>query len=326
MGRSKAFERFYKKAFKIIATYPRVGMSPITLNVSCKKEEGFAGQRSCVLPGELTKQIAAHPLCESLYITDIGYYPNAALHTRERHKGSAQYILIYCVRGEGWYSVNDQNYIVRPNQVFILPAHIPHRYGTEDTNPWTIYWLHFTGSRSQHFVDFLRHDADFSPLTVSPQSERFELFDDILSHVEMSFNMDNIVYANSSLGRFLATFNNAVYNPNPVNSLEDDPISRTILYMKEHLSESFKLEDFAGIAGMSASHYSAVFREKVQSSPINFFTFLKIQEACRLLENTQLRIKDVAYQVGFVDPYHFSRVFANVMGTSPREFRKLRKV
>lgn len=291
-----------------------------------KKKEGFAGQRSCVLPGELTRQIATHPLCESLYITDIGYYPSATHHSRERRKGSAQHILIYCVRGEGWYVLNDRKYTIRPNQMFILPAHVAHWYGTDDANPWTIYWLHFTGSRSQHFLDFLRQEAGFSPITVSPQPERFELFEDIFSHVEMSYNMDNIVYANSSLGRFLATFNNAVYNPNPLNPVGEDPISRTIVHMKENLAESFKLEDLAGIAGMSASHYSAIFREKVQSSPINFFTFLKIQEACRLLENTQLRIKDVAYQIGFNDPYHFSRVFANVMGISPRNFRKLRKV
>lgn len=291
-----------------------------------KKKEGFAGQRSCVLPGELTKQIARHPLCENLYITDIGYYPHAALHDRERRKGSPQHILIYCVKGAGWYHLNDQKHTVNPNQAFILPAHVAHRYGTDDANPWTIYWMHFTGSRAGHFLDFLRPQSDGSPITVSPQPERFQLFDDILSHVEMSFNMDNIVYANSSLARFLATFNNAVYNPNPVNPAGDDPISRSITFMKENLSRSLSLDELARIAGMSASHYSAVFREKVQSAPINFFTFLKIQEACRLLENTQLRIKEVAYQIGYADPYHFSRVFANVMGVSPRDFRRLRKV
>ena len=291
-----------------------------------KKKEGFAGQRSCVLPGELTKQIARHPLCENLYITDIGYYPKATLHARERRKGSPQHILIYCVKGAGWYQLNDRKYAVKPNQVFILPANIAHRYGTDATNPWTIYWLHFTGSRAHCFLEFLQQNTDSSPITVSPQPERFQLFDDILSHVEMSYNMDNIVYANTSLARFLATFNNAVYNPNPVNLIGEDPISRTITFMKENLIRSLTLEELAGIAGMSASHYSAVFRTKVQSSPISFFTFLKIQEACRLLENTQHRIKEVAYQIGYNDPYHFSRVFANVMGVSPRDFRKLRKV
>ena len=290
------------------------------------KKEGFAGQRSCVLPQELTRQIAAHPLCEGLYMTDIGYYPHAALHSRERRKGSPQHILIYCIKGEGWYHLNDQRYIVKPNQAVILPANVAHRYGTDAANPWTIYWLHFTGSRAHHFLHFLQPENNVSPITVSPQPDRFALFDDMLSHVEMSYNMDSIVYANSSLARFLTTFNSAAYNPNPVHPAGDDPISQTIAFMKENLSRSLKLEELAGVAGMSASHYSAVFREKVQSAPINFFTFLKIQEACRLLENTQLRIKEVAYQIGYGDPYHFSRVFANVMGVSPRDFRRLRKI
>ena len=290
-----------------------------------RKKEGFTGQRSYLLPTELKKQIIAHPLCESLYITDIGYYPKAAFHDRERRKGCPQHILIYCVQGEGWYQLNHETYRVKSNQAFILPADTAHRYGTNAQNPWTIYWLHFTGSRSHHFLRFLQRDADPSPVTVSPQNERFQLFDDILNHVEMSSNMDNIVYANSSLARFLATFNNAVYNPNPVAQPTIDPISRTIAFMKENLSRTLDLDELARVAGMSASHYSAVFRSKVQSAPISFFTFLKIQEACRQLENTQLRIKEVAYLIGYGDPYHFSRVFTNVMGLSPRDFRKLRK-
>lgn len=289
-----------------------------------KKKEGFAGQRSYVLPAELKKQIVCHPLCESLYITDIGYYPRAAFHNRERRKGCPQHILIYCIQGEGWYCINEQKFRVKPNQAFILPADVAHRYGTDAQNPWTIYWLHFTGSRSRHFLAFLQQDTNPAPVTVSPHDERFQLFEDILSHVEMSFNMDNVVYANSSLARFLATFNNAVYNPNPVVQPTPDPISRTITFMKENLSRSLDLGELAQVAGMSPSHYSAVFRTKVQSAPINFFTFLKIQEACRQLENTQLRIKEVAYLIGYSDPYHFSRVFTNFMGTSPREFRKLR--
>lgn len=78
-----------------------------------RKKEGFAGQRSCVLPTELMRQIAAYPLCENLYITDIGYYPHAALHARERREGSPKHILIYCVKGEGWYYLNDQKHTFR---------------------------------------------------------------------------------------------------------------------------------------------------------------------------------------------------------------------
>ncbi|NJN33475.1 MAG: AraC family transcriptional regulator [Saprospiraceae bacterium] len=42
------------------------------------------------------------------------------------------------------------------------------------------------------------------------------------------------------------------------------------------------------------------------------------------MEYTQFRIKEIASQLGYTDPFHFSRVFTNIMGKSPKEFRKKR--
>lgn len=290
-----------------------------------RKKEGFAGQRSAILPADLLNQIAVHPLCEGLYITDIGYYPKAAFHDRERRRGSLQHILIYCVQGNGWYQLDKQKHVVGANQFFILPANVAHRYGADRQNPWTIYWVHFTGSRSADYLTFLNRNQDSKPITIPPRDERFQLFDDIIGHIEMSFNEDNIVYANHGLAHFLTTFNNSVYRPSDHSSDEQDPISRTITYMRQKLDKTLTLEELAQLAGMSTSHYSAVFRKKVQSAPITFFTFLKIQHACRLLQDTSLRIKEVAYQIGYDDPYHFSRVFTGMMGSSPRNFRMTKK-
>lgn len=291
-----------------------------------EKQEGFVGQRTYIMPNELLNRIAKHPLVEALHITDIGYYPKAGFHTRERRYGCQQHILIYCVQGEGWFEINQQKHLVKPDHFFILPANIAHRYGANLSNPWSIYWVHFTGSRSSHYLDFLIDDSEnYSPIMMPPNSERIVMFDDIISHIEMSFNDDNIVYANTSFSHFLTTFKASVFNPNPQQSSDADPISIVISYMKAHLTETLTLEQLAEVAGMSASHFSAVFRQKVQSSPINFFTFLKIQQACRLLEYSKLRVKEIAYQIGYNDPYHFSRVFTTVMGISPRDFRKMGK-
>lgn len=290
-----------------------------------KKREGFIGQRSAILPAEVLKQIASHPLCEGLYITDIGYYPKAAFHDRERRRGSSQHILIYCVQGSGWYQIDKRKHPVSANQFFVLPAQVAHRYGADSQNPWTIYWVHFRGSRSGEYIRFLNRNQDGQPILVPPRDERFRLFDDIIGHVEMSFNEENMVYANHGLAHFLTTFNNSVYRPPDRSSTEQDPIGRTISYMRQKLDKTLTLEELAEVAGMSTSHYSAIFRKKVQSAPINFFTFLKIQHACQLLQDTTLRIKEVAYQIGYDDPYYFSRVFTGVMGSSPRHFRTTTK-
>lgn len=51
-----------------------------------KKMEGFAGQLTCILPQAKVRFCAQHIFCKNLYITDIGYYPNAAHHERKRPK------------------------------------------------------------------------------------------------------------------------------------------------------------------------------------------------------------------------------------------------
>jgi AraC-like DNA-binding protein len=288
------------------------------------RENEFLAQRTYIMPLELLSRVIKHPLVATLHITDIGYYLSAKYHACERKNGCGQHILIYCLKGEGWYVVDNQTYFVTQDHFFIIPANIPHSYGANIDNPWTIYWVHFTGTLSAHYINFLfDNPKHYSPVALLPNNQRLVMFEDIISHIEMSFNDDNIVYANSQFAHFLTTFKASVFNPNPPQQTSEiDPISEAIAYMKKHLTETLTLEQLAAIAGMSVSHFSAVFRQKVQSSPINFFTFLKVQQACSLLEHSKLRVKEIAYKIGYNDPYHFSRVFTTVMGVSPREFRK----
>ena len=111
-------------------------------------KDGFQGQRSYRLPVPLLQEAATHPLCQGLFLTDIGFYPVAKAHKRSRRTGSTQYILLYCVQGSGWYQLNSAaKCTLRANQWVVLPADVPHKYAADDAVPWTIYWLHFTGQQ-----------------------------------------------------------------------------------------------------------------------------------------------------------------------------------
>src|SRR3546814_11560743 len=64
-----------------------------------KKKEGFEGQEAIVLPRNVVRQCENLPVIQDLHITDIGYYPRARYHYRERPAGAGEHILIYCVSG-----------------------------------------------------------------------------------------------------------------------------------------------------------------------------------------------------------------------------------
>ena len=112
-----------------------------------KKEEGFPGQISFVIPERILGLVKENPLSSDLYITDIGYYPEARFHFRERPAGTAQFILIYCLSGKGEIWLNNNLHELSADHYFIIPAGMPHSYRSDERDPWSIYWIHFAGKR-----------------------------------------------------------------------------------------------------------------------------------------------------------------------------------
>lgn len=286
-----------------------------------KKKEGFTGEITCILPIVIKEQLQENKLCKNLYLTDIGYYPKALYHNRERKLGCKQYILIYCVNGSGWFFINNKRYEVKANHFFILPENTAHAYGSAQNDPWTIYWVHFTGELSKEYYHYLVGHAAFAPKIVFPSDERNQLFDEIIRYASMINNIDSVIYANNCLYNYLASFKNTIFTNSHSDKQKTSVIDSCIKLMKENLGKNLNLFEIAQLMDISISHLSSLFKEKMHDSPYNYYIFLKIQRACYLLWNTSKNIKTIAAELGYEDPYHFSRVFKNTMGLSPKEFR-----
>ena len=88
-----------------------------------KLKNGFTGERALVLPRMIVDKLEEDPLTSMLHITDIGYYPKAKHHFRERKEPINQYVFIYCIDGAGWYRIGEQEYTVSANQYLINLLH-----------------------------------------------------------------------------------------------------------------------------------------------------------------------------------------------------------
>lgn len=170
-----------------------------------RKGKGFEGQRAIVLPKKILELCGCTQLINALYITDIGFYPRATYHYRERPKGISQNILIYCTEGKGWLEMPKGSYKINPNEYLIIPANVPHKYGADEKTPWTIYWIHFKGIQASHFVSQLSKQneafVNYSPLL----EERLRIFDSIYKTLETGYSLDNLLFSNISLAYFLAS-------------------------------------------------------------------------------------------------------------------------
>ena len=290
-----------------------------------RKQEGFKGQRTVIIPGKVVEEMKGYLSGSMLFITDIGYYPEAKHHFRKRTKGCNQYILIYCVDGKGWISVEDKKYKVGKNMYFIIPEGVSHSYGSDDSDPWTIYWVHFSGAFAKHFYDISGKAGTISPSSISRIEDRIQLFEEMMVNLDMGYSRENIEYANVCLLHFLSSFKYISQFRQVRRVREEDMIERSILFMKANLMERLTLEGIAKEMKLSASHFSLLFRKKTGYSPMEYLIYLRIQKACQLLDSTSLRVGEVSQKVGYDDQYYFSRIFKKVMGISPAGYKKLPK-
>lgn len=290
---------------------------------SQRKRQGFDGQRLVVLPKKITTDfLAKDPVTRQAYITDIGYYPKARFHYVERLNGISQHILIYCAEGSGWVEIGKNRYEVSPSSLICIPSGTAHKYASNEKDPWTIYWIHFKGEAAATLMEqFTQRSRDYQ-LDIPFNAERIRFFETMCTTLEKGYSGDNLRYVNMVFYHFLSSFLYEEKFTDRENKTGTDVVALSIELMQQKLHETLTLTEIAGFARLSVSHFSAIFREKTGYSPMEYFNHLKVQKACQYLLLTNMRIKEIADELGISDPYYFSRLFTKIMGASPNDYRK----
>lgn len=100
-------------------------------------------------------------------------------------------------------------------------------------------------------------------------------------------------------------------------------VIRTALqYMEENFTDdSLTLNRVAGVANVSANHFSALFSQKMGQTFIEYLTQLRMNRAKEQLRCTDMRSGEIALEVGYKDPHYFSFLFKKTQGCTPSEYR-----
>lgn len=273
-----------------------------------------------ILPARLRSRLEDHPIGKNLFITEIAFYPeHSALH-KDVLKNNPDFVLLYCVSGSGWYKLNQKKIALKANHFALLPRKTNFQLGVDPGDTWSLYYVKFNGAIGEDMYHYLLKDKNNKDQTTPPLVGRIAQFRDIMHHLELMDNIENLVYANFRFYSFLGTFRLTVFNY--MKKGTENIIERCILIMKQHLQKNLTLDELAREACVSASYLSALFRQKTHYSPIQLFTSLKIQRASQMLKSTKISIKQIAEEMGYTDQYSFSRSFKQIMGTSPKKFRE----
>lgn len=102
-------------------------------------------------------------------------------------------------------------------------------------------------------------------------------------------------------------------------------VSAIQLYLGENYQQSLSLSDLASRFFLSENYLCELFKKHTGDTILNFLKKVCLQNACRLLKESNLSIKEIAAKVGFSDYSYFGRIFRNSMGQTPDSYRAEKK-
>ncbi|MCX4171580.1 MULTISPECIES: AraC family transcriptional regulator [Paraburkholderia] len=108
------------------------------------------------------------------------------------------------------------------------------------------------------------------------------------------------------------------------SALRSPHITRVLARIHEAPERAWTLEDLAKEAGLSRAAFARNFSNSVGEPPHSYLTRWRMGIAAQLLEQTDLRLRDIAARVGYESEFSFSRAFKSTRGVAPIQYRRAR--
>ena len=94
-------------------------------------------------------------------------------------------------------------------------------------------------------------------------------------------------------------------------------------YMDDNFDQGITVAQAAQYVFLSQGYFTRAFRDETGMSPMNYLMKKRIERACLLLENNEIKVSAISLQSGFSSPQRFNVAFRKLMGMTPMEYRKL---
>ncbi len=224
------------------------------------------------------------------------------------------YTLHFILSGKGILEIYGKTYYLKQYDMFFIPPNVSMRYYPDEKEPWSYIWFETYGDRTEFYrkkIGF--EDKNAMQKCNNPQTAYSEATDFLLS-----INKRQTINYYTALSLFYRIIDTLSI----VETKNDKTLKEEILtYIDYHFHNSdLKIENICQDFNISHSYLCKLFNgdETVKT----FLIKRRIEEAKKLLLNTDLTISEVGYSVGYNDNVHFMKYFKKQCGTTAGKYRK----
>lgn len=270
------------------------------------------------------------------FITSIEHFKP---HTFQAEQGEGLYIshshdydeLTLILDGEGYYSTAEQNIKVSKGDLILIPSQLHH--GFVCIKPWRGISVHFIFDKIPAYCQYLFLNAYQKPLHIRIshlQEEHLKWANIALLQLELEWRTEekseySYDIMRNILESVLLLYHKNMIAPQSLPEKTDDSliIQEVLREIHRRYNTSITINEIASRHYLSESLLRRKFSEVLGISPKQYIINLRLEEAKRLLQQTNRAIEYISSEVGFTSSSRFYDLFVKWVGMTPMEWRKL---
>ncbi len=245
----------------------------------------------------------------NLVITNVDFisdmYSSEGVYGNRQNRARAAIIVKY--EGETLYKSNGREFISNINHIAVLPKGSSYEWRCLRAGHYFVLEFDTADTSSEIFTVsaknaemILKKLKEARAIRYAADYTRCEAIRDALNVVLMLMQNESPAYTPTA---------------------KQKKIAPALDYIEKNYRERIKNEDLAHVCGISCVYFRKLFREVMGTSPIEYVSALKIEQAQEMLRGDCGSISDVSGALGYESIYDFSRAFKKRVGISPREFK-----
>ena len=244
--------------------------------------------------------------------------------------------LIYVLENKFTVIVNSKKYTLNEKDIIFLPSGDIHEFRSETLNGTRIFVnFELSSIESLGNMDWIKNQLRdvrlIAPENGSLYTDIKMEFTNMLQEHNGEGSTSQLYYAARVIDILTMLFKSAPAQIN-IESKENsknrisglDKINKSFEYIEKNYSEDIHLKDIARAAGFSEFYFSRIFKEITEKSFHQYLSEYRVKKAESFLADSNYSVSEAAYASGFSSISTFDRLFRQIKGCTPQEFKKLR--
>ena len=245
-----------------------------------------------------------------------GGHPDSHAFSWKKGRKLGAWHLVYIPTGSGIFETEHQAYHLKSGDLMLIAKEEWHRYKPLPKSGWEEYWVGFKGD---YFQKYLRNELFPSSRshvrTIGYSEEILFAFNQL---IELS-KKGSPIYRKVMMGFVIQLV--AYFSAAEKQHLDEDRnsfvVENTIESIRQNLAGTVDFHILARDFHLSYISFRRIFKNETGLPPQQFLIRERIESAKRLLANTRLPVKQIAYKTGFQSLPYFSRLYRSTTGQNP---------